>query len=149
MKKIVMCLIAMCFCCGTAWAGGDQENDVKVKKIFDAVTLNNSSVNSNIMSQNSSGRGYRTISYRFDTVATSTTAKIKLEYYVSPTQYAVDFSKSSDGYLILNDVHEGSGTDVNGVDTVRFEPVISGYYYFKLTETETQAAKLTVWLTSQ
>ncbi len=144
-----MCFVVMCFCCGTAWAGGDQENDIKVTKIFDAVTVNNSSLHSSIYSQNNAGRGYRSISYRFDTTATHASAKINLEYYVSPTMQAVDFSKSSDGYLILSAVHEGSGTDSNGVNTVKFEPVISGYIYFVLTETATQAAKVTIWETKQ
>jgi len=128
--------------------GGDNENDIKVIKIFDSVTLNNASLATGLFPQNSSGRGFRSISYKFDT-ASHADARVTLEYYVSPTKLASNFSRSSDGYLIFSDVHKASGTDSNGVNTVEFEPILSQYIYFVLTETATQDAILTIWETKQ
>ena len=118
------------------------------KKIFSAVALNNSSATSAIFNLQRASRGIRSISYVFD-ASTHADARIDLDFYISPTGVSGTFARSTDGYSILSDVHEGSGTDTNGIDTVRFDVTLAGYIYFVITETATQAAVLDVWYNSQ
>jgi len=126
------------------------EEEIKFgKKIFSAVALNNSSDTSEVFNLQGAPRGIRSISYVFNTTSTHADARINLDFYISPTGVTGTYARSTDGYSILSAVHEASGIDTNGIDTVSFDTTLAGFIYFVITETATQAAVLDVYYNRQ
>ena len=147
--KRVLGLVVICLVLVTSVGFAGEERIKYGKKIFTAVALNNSSATSEVFNLQSATRGIRSISYVFNTTSTHADARINLDFYISPTGVTGTYARSTDGYSILSAVHEGSGTDNNGIDTVKFEPTLAGYIYFVITETATQAAVLDVYYNRQ
>jgi len=120
------------------------------------VTLNNSYLDSPIFdNRRKANRGFFSLSYIFD-ASSHADARLTFEFWVSPTGQANDWMRSSihtfgttDGYSIIADVHEGSGTDSDGKDTITFRPAISRFMKIRVTETASQNAVFSTWKTVQ
>lgn len=107
------------------------------------VTLNNSSVESDIFDVRNDV-GIFSIHYAFAATSHSA-ANVDIDVWMSPDG-TTGWCRSSDAYSVAVDLSETSGTDSNGIDCIKVEPTVNGFYKFKFTETETQNAIFSAWI---
>ena len=138
-------LIMVIFVC----MGFTRDEKTKIIIIKDAtstdITLNNSYIESKVFDVRKD-KGIYSLHYIFDTTATHANARIDFHLWVSPTGVSGTWCRSTDMYAIATDQHEGSGTDTNGIDCIKFEPTVNTFYKVRVTETATQVAQLEVWI---
>ena len=140
-KSLVCCLVLTMFCVSPLYADG-----VRVIDLFQGSTTINNSYKESRAIDISQKSGYFSLSYIFTTATTHADARVTIDYYVSSTGVAGSWSRSTSGYNIATDVHEGSGTDSNGIDTISFSPVVTKYLKIRVTETATHDAVITCYL---
>ena len=122
---------------------------IEVTTIFDEVTINNGYLETNpaLDLRHLLNSGFISLTYIFDS-SSHADAKVNFEIYVSPTGASGTFHKPSKGYAIVTAAHEGSGIGSDGMDTVQVRIPTSNFAIIRATETASQDAVFSAWLTT-
>ncbi len=128
MKKLFLGLLIMVFC-WTGIAVGEQVTTGSHQAIYVSnapITLNNNYVESAAFSA-AEMDGYFSVYYKFNTVSTHADARISIDVWSSPTGAAGSWCRSNDGYAVVSEIQEGSGTETTWIERVRMRVPLDGY----------------------